>query len=231
MHRLFPSRRLLVLLLIFSLLTGCRSPQVTSEDITVSITVDGESRNVTVPAGSTVTQAIQSTGLTLGSQDTTIPLGYTVLSNGDSITITRVKEVFETEQQIIPFERQVVRNESLPEGETRLVQAGANGTHELTYRRVLENDVEISKSVVKSVILLEAVPEIVMVGAQSSFAPLPVPGKMAYLAGGNAWIIDTSTANRTPLVTTGDLDGRIFELSPKGTYLLFTRKSTKPADK
>ena len=231
MHRLFPSRHLLVLLLIFSLLTGCRSPQVTSEDITVSITVDGESRNITVPAGSTVTQAIQSAGLTLGSQDTTIPLGYTVLSNGDSITITRVKEVFETEQQIIPFERQVVRNESLPEGETRLVQAGANGTQELTYRRVLENDVEISKSVVKSVILLEAVPEIVMVGAQSSFAPLPVPGKMAYLAGGNAWIIDTSTANRTPLVTTGDLDGRIFELSPKGTYLLFTRRSTKPADK
>ncbi len=117
--------------------------------------------------------------------------------------------MFETEEQIIPFERQVVRNKSLPDGQTRLVQEGANGKKELTYRRVLEDGVEISKSVVKTVILQDALPEIMMVGAQTSFAPLPVPGKLAYLAGGNAWVIDTSTANRTALVTTGDLDGRI----------------------
>jgi hypothetical protein len=153
-----------------------------------------------------------------------------VVNNGDAITLTRVEEVFETEEQIIPFEKQVVRNESLPEGETRLVQAGSNGLKELTYRIVLEDKQEISRVEVKSVTLREAAPEIVMVGVQSSFAPLSIPGKLVYLAGGNAWIIDTSTANRTPLVTTGDLDGRIFKLSPNGSYLIFTRKSTKPAD-
>jgi len=165
----------------------------------------------------------------MGSLDRADPPLYTVLSNGNSIEIIRVEEIFETEEQVIPFEKQVVRNESLPEGETRLVQAGSNGLQELTYRRVLENEVEISKSIVKSVILQEALPEIVMIGAQSSFAPLPIPGKLAYIAGGNAWIIDTSTANRIPLVTTGDLDGRIFELAPNGSYLIYTRKSTKPA--
>ena len=231
MPRLLPSQILLAALVTLSLLTGCRSPQATAADITVSILADGETRGVTLPAGSTVSQALQTSGVTAGNLDRVEPPLYTVLSSGDTVTIVRVEEVFETEQQVIPFERQVVRNESLPEGETRLVQAGANGSQELTTRRVLEDGVEISRSVVKTVILLEAVPEIVMVGAQSSFAPLPIPGKMAYLAGGNAWIIDTSTANRTPLVTTGDLDGRIFELSPNGTYLLFTRKSTKPADK
>ena len=111
----------------------------------------------------------------MGSQDRVEPPPYTVLGDGDSVTLTRVEEVFETEEQVVPFERQVVRNESLPEGETRLVQAGVNGLEELTYRRVLEDDVEISKSIVKSVILQEAVPEIMMVGAQSSFAPLPIP--------------------------------------------------------
>ena len=231
MPRLLPSRILLAVLLTLFLLTGCRSPQATAADITVSIRADGETSGVTLPAGSTVSQALQNAGISAGNLDKVEPPLYTVLSNGDTVTIVRVEEVFETEQQVIPFDRQVVRNESLPEGETRLVQAGANGSQELTTRRVLEDGVEISRSVVKSVILLEAAPEIVMVGAQSSFAPLPIPGKMAYLAGGNAWIIDTSTANRTPLVTTGDLDGRIFELSPNGTYLLFTRKSTKPADK
>jgi dipeptidyl aminopeptidase/acylaminoacyl peptidase len=69
-----------------------------------------------------------------------------------------------------------------------------------------------------------------MVGAQASFAPLPIPGRIAYLAGGNAWLMDTSTANRRLLVNTGDLDGRIFSLSPDGGYLLFTRKSKKPPE-
>jgi len=230
MHRLFPSRNLLLFLIALSLLTSCRSPQVTSADISINIDADGKSLTVTVPSGSTVTQALQVAGLTIGNLDRAEPPPYTVLKNGDDIILTRVKEIFETEEQIIPFERQVARNESLPEGETRLVQTGANGKMELTYRIVLENDVEISKSIVKSVILQDAAPEIVMIGAQSSFAPLPIPGKLVFLAGGNAWLIDTSTANRTPLVTTGDLDGRIFELSPAGNYLIFTRKSTKPAD-
>jgi hypothetical protein len=225
------SRSHLIVLLAISLLVSCRSPQAASADITVSILADGQSHNVTVPAGSTVTQALQSAGIMVGNLDRIEPPVYTVLGDGNSVELTRVKEVFETEEQIIPFERQVVRNESLPEGETRLVQAGVNGREELTYRRVLENEVEISKTVVKSVVLQEAVPEIMMVGAQSSFAPLPVPGRLVYLAGGNAWIIDTSTANRTALVTTGDLDGRIFELAPNGNFLIFTRKSTKPADK
>jgi resuscitation-promoting factor RpfB len=231
MHSILPGRRLLAIFLAFVLLTSCRSPQVTGEDITISIAADGASRNVTVPSGTTVTQALQSAGIVVGDLDKVEPPLYTVLADGNSITITRVKEIFETEDQIIPFERQVVRNDSLPEGETRLVQAGVNGNQELTWRRVLENDVEISRSIVKSVILLDALPEIMMVGAQSSFAPLPIPGKLAYLAGGNAWVIDTSTANRTALVTTGDLDGRIFKLSPNGSFLIFTRKSTKPADK
>lgn len=231
MQRIPPSRILFTVLLAITLLTGCVSPRVTGEDITISITADGVSRNATVPSGTTVRQALQTAGVNVSDMDRIDPPPYTVLSAGDVIQLTRVQEIFETEEQTIPFERQVVRNESLPEGETRLVQAGVNGKQELTYRRVLENGVEISRSVVKIVILQEGLPEIVMIGAQSSFTPLPIPGKLAYLAGGNAWIIDTSTANRTAIVTTGDLDGRIFKLSPQGTYLIFTRKSTKPADK
>ncbi len=231
MQRSSPRLSLFAVLFALSSLVSCRSPQVTGADITISIIADGETRNLTIPAGSTVTQALQAAGIAVGNSDRVEPPAYTILGDGNSITLIRVKEVFETEEQIIPFERQIVRNESLPEGETRLVQAGVNGKEELTYRRVLENNVEISRAVVKSVVLQEAIPEIMMVGAQSSFAPLPIPGHLAYLSGGNAWIIDTSTANRTALVTTGDLDGRIFELAPNGRYLIFTRKSTRPADK
>jgi resuscitation-promoting factor RpfB len=228
----FPLRvrpSLFLFLLIFAWLTvSCRSPQV-GEEITVSIVTDGTTRELTITAGSTVTQAFQTAGIVLGTLDRSEPPLYTVLNNGDTIKLTRVQEIFETEQNVIPFERQIVRNETLPEGETRLVQAGVNGLEEVTYRRILEDNVEISKSSVKTVILNEALPEIVMVGAQSSFTPLNIPGTIAYLAGGNAWIMEDSTANRRIIVSTGDLDGRIFKLSPNGEYLIFTRKSKKPA--
>ena len=228
----FPLRahlRLILLILAFvSLTASCRSPQV-GEEITVTISTDGKNREIKITAGSTVTQALQTAGVALGNLDRAEPPLYTVLNNGDVIKLTRVQEVFETEQSVIAFERQIVRNETLPEGETRLVQAGSNGLKEVTYRRILEDNVEISKSSVKTVILNEALPEIVMVGAQSSFTPLNIPGTIAYLAGGNAWIMEGSTANRRVVVSTGDLDGRIFKLSPNGEYLIFTRKSKKPA--
>ncbi len=226
---LWTRSRLIRFLLSFAMLiASCRSPEF-GGDITVNIATEGTTRQVKVTAGSTVTQAFQAAGIAPGNLDRAEPPLYTVLRDGDTIKLTRVKEVFETEQNVIPFERQIVRNETLPEGETRLVQAGSNGLEEVTYRRILEDDVEVSKSAVKTVILNEALPEIVMVGAQSSFTPLNIPGTIAYLAGGNAWIMEGSTANRRIVVSTGDLDGRIFKLSPNGEYLIFTRKSKKPA--
>ena len=219
---------LLLFLAAFSwLLVSCRSPQVGSE-IKVSISADGTTRELNITAGSTVTQALQAAGIAPGKLDRAEPPFYTVLNAGDQIRLTRVEEKFDTEQVVVPFEKQIVRNETLPDGETRLVQAGVNGLQEITYRRILEDKLEVSKSSVKTVVLKESLPEIVMVGAQSSFTPLNIPGVIAYLAGGNAWIMEGSTANRRVLVSTGDLDGYVFFLSPNGDYLIFTRKSKKP---
>ena len=220
---------LLVLFAFATLIVSCRSPQV-GEEIVITITADGTTRDISIAAGSTVSQALQTASIIPGNLDRTEPPFYTVLSEGDFITLTRVAEVFETEEIVVPYERQIIRNETLAEGETRLVQAGVNGLEEITYRRILEDNLEISKTAVKTIVLKEALPEIIMVGAQASFAPINIPGTIAYLAGGNAWIMEGSTANRRIIVSTGDLDGRIFTLSPNGEYLVFTRKSKKPAD-
>jgi len=215
---------------MMSILSACELSQAGHSEISITITTNGKTQKVNVPAGSTVTQALQLTGNTPGDLDKSDPPFYMTLSNGDSVKLTHVEEKFQTETQTIPFDRQTVRNESLPEGQQRLVQAGLNGQEEITTRTILEDGVETDKTIVKTVILQEAVPEILMVGAQASFAPLPIPGKLAFLAAGNAWVMDTSTSNRRLLVNTGDLDGRIFSLSPDGNYLLFTRKSKKTAD-
>ncbi|HSK66203.1 MAG TPA: ubiquitin-like domain-containing protein, partial [Anaerolineales bacterium] len=68
MHRITPIW-LLLPLFVALLLPGCRSPQVTEEDITISITADGDSRNVKVAAGSTVSQALQAAGLAFSELD------------------------------------------------------------------------------------------------------------------------------------------------------------------
>jgi len=219
------------ILLAFSiLLAGCRSPQLGGELIQVQVVADGNTQQVQVQPGSTAGQALDAAGVEVGNLDKSDPPAYTVLGAGDQVRLTRVSEEFVTEEVTIPFEQQIARNESLPDGETRLVQPGISGTQELTYRILLEDGVEVSRSVVKNVIIQEAVAEIVMVGAQSAYAPLVIPGKLVYLAGGNAWLMEGTTANRRPIVTSGDLDGRIFSISPNGEWLLFSRRSEKPAD-
>ena len=229
LRKSFPSIVVLVTLLTL-LLSGCRSPLTQNiANISVNIIADGTSKPVQIPAGSSAEVALKNAGLSAGALDKIEPPLYTILKNDDTIRIIRVTEKFETQQNSIPFERQTVHNESMAQGTTQLIQPGVNGQQELTYRHVYENGKEVSNAVFKTVVLQAALPEIVMVGVQAPFAPLTIPGKLVYIASGNAWSMENSTANRLPLVTTGDLDGRVLKLSSDGTWLLYTRKSLKPA--
>lgn len=223
------TRFLLTLILLAAILTGCRSPQF-GGGLSVTVNADGAATPLEVQSGTTVAQALEQTGVIVGSLDTVEPPLYTVLNDGDQIRVTRVVETFVTEEVDVPFERQVVRSEAVAEGETVLLQPGENGRHELTWRIITENGAETSRTVVKTVVMKAPIAEITMIGAQSAFAPLPIPGKLVLLAGGNAWLMEGTTGNRKPLVTTGDLDGYVFALSPKGDYLLYTRKSNKPKE-
>jgi hypothetical protein len=163
----------------------------------------------------------------LTDTDRVEPPTYTVLTESTSIVVIRVTEEFETEERVIPFSRQTVRNESLPEGQQRLIQPGINGVEVLTYRRVLENGIETSRTLFLRETRVEQQPEIIMIGVQAPFSPIPIPGRLAYLSGGNAWIMEGNTGSRRPLVTSTDLDGWIFSLSPDATWLLFTRRASE----
>ena len=214
------------LCLVFLLVTACSPVQAPQVSIQINVQTASESAPVELPQGSTVEQAISAAGLELGELDRTDPPLFTILTDGAQVRVTRVREEFDIEQLTIPYESRTLRNEALPEGERRLVQAGVNGSQEITYRRLYEDNQEVSRNPVKSVIVQEPVPEIVMVGSQSPFAPVALPGRIVYLAGGNAWLLEGQTGERKPVITTGDLDGRVFSLSPDGEWLLFTRKST-----
>ncbi len=195
--------------------------------VEVSIAVDGNSLTNQVPSGSSVAQALTLAGVKLGELDRVDPPGYTILTQGVTVRVTRVTEQFVVETTTLPFERQTVRNEGLPQGETRLLQPGSNGKQEVTYRIVEEQGQEVSRTPVKTVVVQEPVPEIIMVGAQAAFSPVPIAGTLAYLSSGTAWVLRTDTGSRRPIVVAAGLDGRVFKLSPDGKWLLYTLAASK----
>ena len=217
----------MIIMVLSAVIWGCTSPQVTQGLITTTIIADKKDLQIKIPSGSTVQEALKTGQIALGEMDRVEPPLYAILSDGDLVKVIRIKEEYYIEQEIIPFEHQELRNEALPEGERRVSQPGVNGLQEVTYHRVIEDNIEVSTNIVKTSVLQPATPEIVMVGSRSSFASIEFPGKIAYISSGNAWIIENSSVNRKLVVSSGDLDGRIFSLSPDGSMLLFSRYSSE----
>jgi hypothetical protein len=210
-------------LIIPVFLAACAGPQATAGAIQIEILADGSSHALGIPSGFTVQQALDAAGVQLGTLDRVDPPVYTLLTEGSLVTVYRVSERFEIQEIVIPFDRQMIRNEALPEGETHLLQPGVNGLQEITYRILDEEGAETSRTPVKNTLVVEPIPEIVMIGVQTAFTPLPIEGRLAYVSGGNAWLLQGNTSNRRPLVLSGDLDGRIAKLSNDGEWFLFTR--------
>lgn len=195
----------------------------------VFIEVDGGRQALTSEAA-TVREALAEAQIELGPLDRVKPDLYTQLEPGLVIAITRVKEKIEIEREVIPFEHQTITNEALATGETRVSQLGVNGEDEISIRVVYENGVEVSRAEVSRTTVIQPVPEILVVGPQGELPSTPLAGTIAYISNGNAWLMRDSSGSRRPLTTAGDLDGRVFNLSPDGRQLLYTRALTNAID-
>ncbi|MCH7588341.1 MAG: G5 domain-containing protein [Chloroflexi bacterium] len=204
-------------------LAACAGPLNGRIPVEVAILADGITVQVDLPPGSTVFDALEKSGIELGANDRVEPPSFTIISESTIISVFRITETLEIETSPIPFERQILRSEAIPEGETRLLQAGKMGLEEITYRIIKEQGKETIKIALNHVALEQPVPEILMIGERSAFIPVTFSGVIAYASAGNAWLIEGETGNRRPIILTGDLDGRIFQLSPDGRWLLFTR--------
>jgi Tol biopolymer transport system component len=209
---------LAALVLVLLALVGCQD-----QPRQLFIEVDHSRRAVTTDAV-TVRDALAVAGVSLDPLDRVSPDLYVETEPGMVIVVTRVEEQFETTRVSVPFERKTVTNEALPAGETRLIQLGVNGEDEITYRVVLENGVEVERTEVSQATIIQPVDEIIAVGAQDRLAAVSLTGAVAYLSAGNAWVMRDTSAGRRPLTTEGDLDGRVFDLSPDGRQLLYSRR-------
>ncbi len=178
----------------------------------------------------TVREVLAENGIPLGELDRVEPDLWVETRPGMTITVVRVEEKIETVREVVPFQRKTVKSEAMSEGETRLIQSGANGEVEITYRIVLEDGVETTRSELRRVIITPEIDEIVVVGTHSALVSVPISGTIAYISAGNAWVMREASGGRRPLTSEGDLDTRVFALSPDGRRLLFTRSGgTDPA--
>lgn len=201
-------------------LASCGEPA----PIFVSLIADGREQNLEIKAEAlTVRDLLDHFDITLDSRDRVEPDLYVELVNGMQVRVVRVVDTFESEREVVPFSHQTMRSESVPEGERRLLQLGANGELEITYRVTLEDGVEVAREEVRRDLLVEPVDEIMLVGIRSEMTATPISGTIVYLSTGNAWVMRQSTDLRRNITGSGNLDGRVFALSPDGARLVFSR--------
>jgi len=211
---------LAVLFLMAWGLGACGDPQ----PIYATLVADGQEELLQVVGGPVyVRDLLEQREVALGAMDRVEPDLYVEIGDGMTVVVTRVEETFQTERRSLPFSHETVRSEGVPEGEHRLLQTGANGEEEIIYKLTLEDGEEVAREEVRRQVIREPVDEIVLVGVQGELTSVPVSGTIVYLSGGNAWLIRESSDLRRNITGSGDLDARVFALSPDGTRLLFTR--------
>jgi len=193
-----------------------------SEPMQVTIAVDGGQR-VVQTTGATVRDVLGENGIILGELDRVEPDLWVETTPGMTVTVVRVEEKQETVREVVPFQHKTIKSEAMAEGETRLIQPGANGEVEIIYRVLLEDGVEVARNELRRVTINPAVDEIVVVGTHGALVSVPITGTITYLSAGNAWLMREASGGRRPLTSEGDLDSRVFALSPDGRQLLFTR--------
>ncbi len=159
----------------------------------------------------------------LGKLDRVEPDVWEVIEPNTPIVIVRVEEDAVVEKIEIPFQRRTVRNRALAEGESRLIQPGQNGEEEVISRVTYENGEAVHRKEIQRRVVRQAIDEIMMVGSGGALPVVPITGTLAYVSSGNAWIMRDSSDARRSLTSSGDLDQRVFALSPDGSQLLYTR--------
>lgn len=212
------------------LLSACAQPAqqfANLEPVSATITIDGESRNLTTSSAN-VRELLEEASITLNDADLIEPPLFTPLTNGMSVVVTRVTESVEVIEQSIPYQRRTVRNESMQADDSPIiVQAGRPGLQELTVRIVYHDGLEYSRQDSRLTIIEPAQDEIVMVGVGSAPGTVTFEGLLAYIAGGNSILLRNSSAFPEQINTGGDLDRRVYQLSPSGAELLYTRATSE----
>jgi hypothetical protein len=218
-------RRWIALLLVLSL--GACTATLPSGPRPVTLVSDGERRRVETEA-ETVRELLREADVTLGDLDRVTPAETTGLRSGMVISVTRVTQHTETYTETLPFGRRVVRDATMPEGTTRLLESGHAGELERVYLITEEDGTEVERTLLRETVTRAPQDEVQLVGTRPEVQKIDISGTLTYLHNQDAWVMRDTNRRRRRITTLGDLDGRVFALSPDGTRLIFSRAVTEP---
>lgn len=209
------------------LLAGCTSSTDTNS-LLVTLVVDGQERSYPQPIAITVGEFLRIANVELGPLDEVSPPQFSQISDGLRVTVTRVQETQECENQDIPFEENRIPNEGLEPGVEQVAQSGHSGVEEICYRVTIRDGRPSERTPVRTTIITAPQNAVIYFGPTGELDPVPIEGTLAYISNGNAWVMRGTSTNKRLLTDGGDLDNRVFTLTPDGRQLLFSRKSSDP---
>lgn len=213
-------------LALWLLAVACTTPPALAPSRTrITLVADGQQQRIETDAV-TVRQLLNEAGITIGELDRVSPPETSALVDGLTVSVVRVTQTTFVVTQTIPFEKQIVRDATVPNGESRLLQSGQPGLLEYHYRITYEDGQEVGRALVKETTVQAPAPEVRLVGTRAQVENREIEGALAYLSHQDAWVIRESTFQRRRLTFSGDLDGRAFALSPDGQWLLFSTATT-----
>ena len=129
----------------------------------VLVLVDEEAIEVVVTV-ETVGELLALAGIELAEHDRTYPLISDSIAGVETIEVTRVEITEEVEYKRIYYHEVRRANSSLEQGVTRIVQKGSEGSRAEYYEVVVEDGVEISRTLVRSEVVKPKVDRIVEYG-------------------------------------------------------------------
>ena len=213
---------------VMGLIAACGTSVSVDDGIFITLIADGRERTYQLLEPMTIDEFLRQSdiSLELDNNDRLTPPRYTQISDGMRITIVRVDEEEVCEQAEIPYARETILNEGMAPDEERIMQPGRNGVEEVCYRIVYENGTEQERTRSgQPTLIREPVNELITVGLDVDVEPVPIAGTLSYINNGNAWSIQGDTTQKRALTSEGTLDGKVFDISPDGQYLLYTAES------
>lgn len=146
---------------------------------TVSIVADGKVNTATTTAP-TVGKVLEDSGVTLAPNDRTSQPANANVVNNMVIKVSRVDTSQTTvTSEDVPFETVTAESADMLKGEKEVTQAGAAGKLERTFKLVLVDGREASRTLVSEKVAVQPVTEKVTVGTKAKPAPQAAPAAAA----------------------------------------------------
>jgi resuscitation-promoting factor RpfB len=133
-------------------------------------------------AALTVEEALSEVGVELDKRDVVRPKRAALVEDGDRIVFTDIEvRKRAVDDEVVPAPVKKVEDDSMLEGETEVVEEGATGLRDVTYRITVRNGDVVRRAVVTQQVTKEQTTRVVRIGTKE---PAPATN---YASGSTVW--------------------------------------------